>query len=54
MSEEPRKLLDASDERLRADYDFEAEFDPQAVAARIEQAREFIREARQYVAPSRD
>jgi uncharacterized protein (UPF0332 family) len=41
-----RWLLDAFDDRLRADYDFESTFDSESVATRIEQAREFLQEAR--------
>lgn len=41
-----RWLLDAFDDRLRGDYDFEGTFDSEAVSARLEQAREFLQESR--------
>jgi uncharacterized protein (UPF0332 family) len=41
-----RWLLDAFDERLRGDYDFDASLDAEHVGMRIEQAREFIDVAR--------
>jgi uncharacterized protein (UPF0332 family) len=44
-----RWLLDAFDDRLRADYDIEVSFDRDSVAARIEQAREFLETARRYL-----
>ena len=37
-----RWLLDAFDERLRGDYDFEVSLDTRHVGMRIEQAKEFI------------
>ena len=37
-----RWLLDAFDARLRADYDFDATFENEAVAATLLQAREFL------------
>ena len=37
-----RWLLDAFDERLRGDYDFEVSLDTTHVGVRIEQAKEFI------------
>jgi len=44
-----RWLLDAFDERLQGDYDFDASFDADAVARRIEQARAFLEAARRYL-----
>jgi uncharacterized protein (UPF0332 family) len=44
-----RWLLDAFDERLRGDYDFEAVFDAELVAVWIEQAREFLQAGRHYL-----
>ena len=41
-----RWLLDAFDQRLRGDYDFEPLIDAESATAIIEQAREFVREAR--------
>lgn len=39
-----RWLLDAFDERLQGDYGFQVRFNMQAVATRLEQAHEFLRE----------
>lgn len=44
-----RWLLDAFDERLRGDYDFQATFDMEAVSLWIEQAREFLGAIRNYL-----
>jgi uncharacterized protein (UPF0332 family) len=44
-----RWLLDAFNDRLRADYDIDATFDRDAAVARIEQAREFLGTARQHL-----
>jgi len=44
-----RWLLDAFDERLRGDYDINANFESESVSLRIEQAKEFIREARRFI-----
>lgn len=41
-----RWLLDAFDDRLRGDYDFEGTFDSESVSSRLEQARLFLHEAR--------
>jgi len=45
-----RWLLDAFDARLRGDYDFDATFEEESVAALIEQAREFLEVARGFLA----
>ena len=42
-------LLDAFDERLRGDYDLDAEFDPESVSKWIERARLFLDTARAYL-----
>lgn len=39
-----RWLLDAFDERLQGDYGFQIRFNVQAVATRLEQVHEFLRE----------
>ncbi len=44
-----RWLLDAFDERLQGDYDFDVSFDADAVTRRIEQAREFLEAAQRYL-----
>lgn len=44
-----RWLLDAFDDRLRGDYDIDLSFDREAVVKRIEQAREFLAVAREYL-----
>ncbi len=44
-----RWLLDACDERLRGDYDVDAAFGPEAMARRMEQAREFLQVVRRYL-----
>ncbi|GIU72914.1 MAG: hypothetical protein KatS3mg004_0004 [Bryobacteraceae bacterium] len=44
-----RWLLDAFDERLVGDFGVEVEFQPQSVALRIEQAREFLETARRFL-----
>jgi len=44
-----RWMLDAFDERLRGDYDVGPELSIEAVRARIEQAREFLRAAREHL-----
>jgi uncharacterized protein (UPF0332 family) len=44
-----RWLLDAFDERLQGDYGFQAQVNRQAVATRLEQAREFLGEIRRYL-----
>ncbi len=41
-----RWLLDAFDDRLRGDYDFEGTFDSESVSSRLEQVRQFLQEAR--------
>jgi uncharacterized protein (UPF0332 family) len=47
-----RWLLDAFDDRLRADYDVEAPFEGPAAAGRIEQAREFLATVKKYLESS--
>lgn len=44
-----RWLLDAFDDRLRADYDVDVSFERESVAARIGQAREFLDAARRHL-----
>lgn len=44
-----RWLLDAFDERIRGDYGVQATFEVECVAAWVEQAREFLREARRFL-----
>jgi len=44
-----RWLLDAFDQRLRGDYDFEPVIDAETAATMIRQAREFLQEARRYL-----
>lgn len=44
-----RWLLDACDARLRGDYDLDAVFDEESVAATVQQAREFLETARRYL-----
>jgi uncharacterized protein (UPF0332 family) len=44
-----RWLLDAFDERLRGDYDFQSDFDLEAITLWVEQAREFLSVARRYL-----
>lgn len=44
-----RWLLDAFDERLLGDYGLDANLDPQSVASRIAQAREFLETARHFL-----
>lgn len=44
-----RWLLDAFDDRLRADYDIDASFDADSVTRRIEQAREFLAVVRRHL-----
>lgn len=44
-----RWLLDAFDERLRGDYDFQAIFDIEGVSLWIEQAHEFLGAVRNYL-----
>ena len=44
-----RWLLDAFDERLQGDYAFQGSFTAEPVENRLEQAREFLREARLYL-----
>ncbi len=44
-----RWLLDAFDARLRGDYDLDAVFDEESVAATVQQAREFLETARRYL-----
>jgi len=44
-----RWMLAAFDARLKGDYDFEAAIDAQTAASTIEQAREFLTEARRYL-----
>ncbi len=44
-----RWLLDAFDKRIQGDYGVEAVLTDEEVAAMIEQAREFLREARRYL-----
>jgi len=45
-----RWLLDAFDDRLRADYDIDVSFERPAAVRRIEQAREFLAAVRDYLA----
>lgn len=47
-----RWLLDAFDERLRGDYDFQTVFDIEDVSLWVEQAREFLAEVRNYLESS--
>jgi len=47
-----RWLLDAFDERLRGDYDFQAVFDIEGVSLWVEQAREFLAEVTNYLESS--
>ncbi len=44
-----RWLLDAFDERLRGDYDVDADIDPKSAALWIERAGEFLLAARRYL-----
>lgn len=44
-----RWLLDAFDERIRGDYGLQTTFEVESVAAWVEQAREFLREARRFL-----
>lgn len=44
-----RWLLDAFDERLRGDYDFQSDFDLEAVSLWVEQAKEFLSVVRTYL-----
>lgn len=44
-----RWLLDAFDDRIRGDYDADALFEHEPVALRIDQAEEFIAEARHFL-----
>ena len=45
-----RWLLDAFDERLQGDYGFQANLNTASVTTRLEQARAFLAETRQYLA----
>jgi uncharacterized protein (UPF0332 family) len=47
-----RWLLDAFDERLRGDYDFQTIFDIAGVALWMEQLQEFLRVVRNYLESS--
>ena len=44
-----RWLLAAFNSRLKGDYDFDAIIDPETASAIIEQAREFLKEARRFL-----
>jgi uncharacterized protein (UPF0332 family) len=44
-----RWLLDAFDKRIQGDYGFEATVTPEDAASMIQQAREFLEEARRYL-----
>jgi uncharacterized protein (UPF0332 family) len=47
-----RWLLDAFDARLRGDYDINAVFDEESVAATLQQAREFLETTRRFLEKS--
>ncbi|MEW6752395.1 MAG: hypothetical protein AB1505_15635 [Candidatus Latescibacterota bacterium] len=46
-----RWLLDSFRERLRGDYDLDTAFEAASVAARLEQAREFVEAVRRHLEP---
>ena len=48
-----RWLLDAYDDRIRGDYDAESVIEEESAALRIEQAKEFLRTARQWLEAKR-
>ena len=48
-----RWLLAAFNSRLKGDYDFDAVIDPGTASAVIEQAREFLKEARRFLETER-
>ena len=48
-----RWLLDAYDDRIRGDYDAESVIEEESAALRIEQAKEFFRNARQWLEAKR-
>ena len=47
-----RRMLAAFNNRLKADYDFDAGIDTETASTMIEQAREFLAEARRYLETS--